>query len=89
MKSTTSRPRSAHSLLARWAETFRAVLNKLIPYGYEDDSGFHYADAPHRVRHAVRFHADPAPRHSRAYRTRRPQMSFHSYRMATREVPFE
>lgn len=42
---TSASPRNLagwHRLLARW----KAVMNSLVPLGYEDEFGFHYGEAP-------------------------------------------
>lgn len=76
----------ATSLFGRLVGMFQHALDKLIPYGFEDEAGFHY-DEPVRARHLVRFHNEPVAHHARDYRRRHPQVSFHSYRISTREVP--
>jgi len=76
------------SLFGRLVEKFRATLNQLAPFGFEDADGFHYGmeDQP-PVRHIVRFHHEPSAYHSRHYRTRHARPSFHSYRIVTRDFP--
>lgn len=89
MKSATLPSPSATSLFGRLVEKFHAVMDTLIPYGYEDEAGFHYAEPPPRTRHLVRFHREPSLSHARRYRHNRPLASFHSYRIITRDIPVE
>ena len=70
MKPTTLPSPPATSLLGRLVGKFLAALDRLVPYGYEDETGFHYSKQPVRVRHMVRFHPEPTTRHARRYRTR-------------------
>jgi hypothetical protein len=70
MKPTTSPSPPATSLLGRLVGKFLAALDRLVPYGYEDETGFHYNTQPIRVRHMVRFHPEPTARHVGRYRTR-------------------
>lgn len=88
MKTQALRSQPATSLFGRLVGMFQNAVDNLIPYGFEDETGFHY-DEPVRARHMVRFHNAPAPHHARDYRQRHPQVSFHSYRVITREVPYQ
>ncbi|MEK7780576.1 MAG: hypothetical protein AAB370_03620 [Verrucomicrobiota bacterium] len=86
MKATAlSQP--ATSLLGRLVGMFQTAMDKLVPYGFEDDDGFHYGEPP-RTRHMVRFRHEPSLSHARCYRTRHPQVSFHDYRIVTRAIPY-
>lgn len=88
MKHTSPlRPHQPASWLGRLAEKFRAVLNQLVPYGYEDANGFHYGAAQTPTSHVVRFHSESPACHARHYRTRYSRSSFHSYRIVTRDFP--
>ena len=87
MKPTTLPSNPATSLLGRLDEKFLATLDRLVPTGYENETGFHYGTQPVRVRHMVRFHPEPTTRHARRYRTRHLSASFHHYRLSTQEMP--
>lgn len=87
MRTQALRSQPATSLFGRLVEMLQNAGDKLIPHGFEDETGFHY-DEPVRARHLVRFHNEPASTHARSYRQRHPQMSFHKYRVSIREVPY-
>lgn len=82
---TLQRSLPATTLFGRLVEMCHATLNKLVPFGFEDDQGFHYGGEPPQLRHILRFHTEAAAHHSRRYRTRRARPSFHSYRIVTRD----
>lgn len=84
MKTTVLQSHPATSLLGRLVGMLQNAMDKLFPYGFEDDNGFHYDTQPVRIRHAVRFHHEPLAQHARCYRTRHPQASFHDCRITTR-----
>lgn len=88
MKTQTLRSQLATSLFGRLVGMFQNAFDKLVPYGFEDETGFHY-DESVRARHMVRFHNEPSSHHARGYRLRHPQSSFHSYRIITREAPYQ
>lgn len=90
MKPTTVKTQLATSLFGRWVEKFLATVDRGVPTGYENETGFHYGEPSGRGRHIVRFfHPEPPTGHARYYHTRHAPSGFHSYQLTTREVPYQ
>lgn len=89
MKAETPNIKPTGSFLERVSAKMSALFERLVPYGYEDENGFHYGMEPVSEFHLRLYHARSVHTIKRPMKTKKGLITFKHHHPASSNLLFE